>query len=699
MWARPVRHSEAMAMEVATAIILTQNAQEKFPSLGTDFAHQVDVMVARIHGCIAQNPPSPGSEIPALDEMSRRAQEKLLVAQVAKEIQYNLAQIEPVLDAFFRGDGRGDDINALDAPLHQVIGALSMMRYDGAVEALNQCAAAIKLFAAPDYVPQEADFEQVAEQLSVLGFYVTSLPHGSSDFASFVRGMQPTAEAERAREAQEKERAADPGAPTQGEAAGERGHPSPTSVEQEVEQQKREAHALLEAVKEQPNDQGLREELKQNLSALQKDADLVADKELVQQTKNVLSALEAGGDSSMHIDAALASLKPPRQEAPTPSVATVQLAQSSAEEIDAELLAIFLEEAREVIGEVDANLTLLAEQPHYNEALSHLRRSFHTRKGSGRMVGLRDLGEVAWAVEQVLNLWLRQELDVASPVLNMLELAHTVFLAWIEHLEGHSATPPDTVRLVALTRALRSGDDSAMEAALSGMSEAAIASPAPPVTDAPKAPEPEEPVHVHSAEIITLAFPARPAKTPVEAPPEPLPEAASADLLAPFDIPDFELTPANLPASPAAVTPDEAEASAARLADEAEAVAAEENRAETRLLRLPPEAEAPKAAPPQNQLRISVSAILSEIFLEEASGHLVTLQRTFNALELDPGEAQPFEMHRAAHTLGGIAGTVGLMPINQLGLALEHALLRRAAFVSSLPRTARQPGGGSKGGR
>ena len=65
------RYSEAAAMEIATAILLTQNAQENFQHLGGDFAHQVDVTVARIHGCIAGNPPQPGSEVPLLDEMSR----------------------------------------------------------------------------------------------------------------------------------------------------------------------------------------------------------------------------------------------------------------------------------------------------------------------------------------------------------------------------------------------------------------------------------------------------------------------------------------------------------------------------------------------------------------------------------------------------------------------------------------------------
>ncbi|HJW03967.1 MAG TPA: response regulator [Azospira sp.] len=41
----------------------------------------------------------------------------------------------------------------------------------------------------------------------------------------------------------------------------------------------------------------------------------------------------------------------------------------------------------------------------------------------------------------------------------------------------------------------------------------------------------------------------------------------------------------------------------------------------------------------------------------------------------------PEPLTRAAHTLGGIAGTIGLTPINRLGLALEHAVLRRDQSV------------------
>jgi chemosensory pili system protein ChpA (sensor histidine kinase/response regulator) len=562
------RHSEALAMEIATAILLAQNAQENFSRLGSDFAHQVDVTVARIHGCIAGTPPQPESEVPLLDEMSRRAQEKLLIGQVAKEIQTNLVQIEQVLDGFFRDPSKHADLATLAAPLRQVAGALAIMRHDGAVAAIDECSDEIKRFADPGYVPQEGDFERVANRLSILGFFVDSLPHGVADFERFVRQMQPA-------------EAAVEDAPE-------------VSVEQEVEQQKLQTHALLNALKDKPDDAVLREEVKQNLVALQNDADLVADAALGEQAKAMLSALGSGAESvpAPQIDAALASLKPQAAEALQPSAETIQLAQASSEEIDAELLEIFLEEANEVLATISESLEQLKGEAHNAELLTTIRRSFHTLKGSGRMVGLKDLGEAAWAVEQTLNLWLRQEYPVGEPLFKLIEMAHGVFSSWVVHLESRSATQPDASPMIALAEALRNGGEEDAPAA------------APPV-----------------AESVATTVGETPAAESAEAAP---------------------------PAAPPLEEPRAAQ-----------------------------DAGAPLAPAPAEPSVTVISPVLFEIFSEEARVHLQTLQREMPLLEADENAATPHEMYRAAHTLAGISATIGIRPVNQLGSALERALLRR----------------------
>ncbi|WP_297809094.1 Hpt domain-containing protein [uncultured Methylophaga sp.] len=73
-----------------------------------------------------------------------------------------------------------------------------------------------------------------------------------------------------------------------------------------------------------------------------------------------------------------------------------------AEGIDAEIADVFIEEAQEVLGELDSLMPQWLN--HNNEAaLTDIRRHFHTLKGSGRMAGATVLAELAWGVEKVLN--------------------------------------------------------------------------------------------------------------------------------------------------------------------------------------------------------------------------------------------------------------------------------------------------------
>ncbi|HET7776487.1 MAG TPA: Hpt domain-containing protein, partial [Azospira sp.] len=733
---KPARHSEILGMELATGILLASNAQENFAHLGQDFAHQVDVMVARLHGCVSGTPNETGAEVPGLDEMSRRAQERLLNSQVAKEIQSNLVQIEQVLDSFFRDASRRGDLAGLATPLKQVAGALTILGQSAAVDTLHDCSAKIAQFAAPDYLPAESDFEAVASQLSALGFFVEALPRelakGNADFTAFTRGLGPRSGRDEA-EAEEVPEISTP------------------SVEQELEKQKKETQALMEALKEQPADPSLRQELKQNLESLQKDADLVADKALGQQAKAALSALEAAPQldaAAPELDAALAGIKPQAAVAPLPSAETIKLTQASEEELDAELLSIFLEEAHEVLETISSHLGLLRDQPHNVDFLTTIRRSFHTLKGSGRMVGLKDLGETAWAIEQVLNLWLRQEYDISPELFALVEEAHATFRTWVAYLETREGGIPDPSRLIARADAMRGVEASTEEVPAAPESAAGLPDLATELDAGPLSLDMDmslSPVDLTPPELeVTpvIASDMRDLMADLEAPSagpealatmaEPPPVIESADLALPrldtapaaLDMPEALALPEGeeLPAlaelapdaldfdfdldetvAPQAAPPDAADAAPAALSFdmvvegdlEARPEAAPEPTAEPEAdpaavlesewdARPDIELQASPAAPsefpapePESKLTLKVSSTLYQIFLEEAKGHLEALQRQFGLLETEPDmpTAEPFT--RAAHTMGSIAGTIGLNAINRLGRALEHALLRR----------------------
>ena len=128
--------------------------------------------------------------------------------------------------------------------------------------------------------------------------------------------------------------------------------------------------------------------------------------------------------------------------------------------VDPELLGIFLDEAGEVLQSIAAAVPLCRSQPHNLEALTTIRRGFHTLKGSGRMVGLMDLGELAWEIEQLMNLWLEQKRPASSRLLELIADASRAFGEWVGQLREHSlAAEIDAAQLVARAHGLKTDEE------------------------------------------------------------------------------------------------------------------------------------------------------------------------------------------------------------------------------------------------
>ena len=103
--------------------------------------------------------------------------------------------------------------------------------------------------------------------------------------------------------------------------------------------------------------------------------------------------------------------------------------------LDVELQDIFLTEAEEVLATLAQNLQALRVNATDSEALTEVRRAYHTLKGSGRTVGLVGMGEVAWAVESLLNLVLERKAFPTSPILAFVEKVSAEFATWVAELQ------------------------------------------------------------------------------------------------------------------------------------------------------------------------------------------------------------------------------------------------------------------------
>jgi chemosensory pili system protein ChpA (sensor histidine kinase/response regulator) len=137
------------------------------------------------------------------------------------------------------------------------------------------------------------------------------------------------------------------------------------------------------------------------------------------------------------------------EQAPEPepeSLLALDEPEGGGDTIEAELLEIFIAEARDVLEVVGATLPAAHADPHSQETLTRLRRSFHTLKGSGRMVGLEQFALAAGAVEKAMNLWLAETRAATPDLLALLERAHADLSAWVAELatggsSGRSGEP------------------------------------------------------------------------------------------------------------------------------------------------------------------------------------------------------------------------------------------------------------------
>src|SRR5206468_2917876 len=223
----------------------------------------------------------------------------------------------------------------------------------------------------------------------------------------------------------------------------------------QVAEQPRETASLYEEWKTKPEDGVLRAELKKNLAALQKDAGLIADQRLEDSAGKALKALDKTSTMPLTPFLREAIEKITAAAAPSPSPEAAKLIDASAEAIDAELLGVYLEESDEVLATIREHLDTVREQHANKEALTTIRRGFHTLKGSGRMVGLMRLGEAAWAVEQTMNAWVQEERAATPALLQLIGLAHEYFSDNVKRLKAGGVSSDERSLVVAAERVRR----------------------------------------------------------------------------------------------------------------------------------------------------------------------------------------------------------------------------------------------------
>jgi chemosensory pili system protein ChpA (sensor histidine kinase/response regulator) len=198
---------------------------------------------------------------------------------------------------------------------------------------------------------------------------------------------------------------------------------------------------------------------------------LAANDALVQE-QDALREAAAGPDSPGHVDTqvvapetAAESVEPTGRFRTLPAAVAAPPARAPEPELaaDPELLALYLEESRELQLRIESLFASWDLNPLDEVALRDLRRAFHTLKGSGRVVGARSISEFAWAMENLLNRVIDQTVARSPEILDLLREAIQAMPQLVDQLAGGGAPTAAIDRLQNDAHALASGRARSLE--------------------------------------------------------------------------------------------------------------------------------------------------------------------------------------------------------------------------------------------
>ncbi|WP_409515919.1 Hpt domain-containing protein [Comamonas sp.] len=408
--------STPMAMEVATAVLYLQANLESLDVKPALMRERADRLAQRLDHVLADQPPEPLETW--VEELYRRVSDHQTMGSVVDELHSTLAEAEKHLDQYFRNPEDVSMLGTVTGSLSQMRGVLSVLGLDQAVAATQHLRLVVDQLAAGQVADDDKPvvFEKLGNSLGALGFLLDMLGYqrtlarklfvfdATSGELRIVMGTQRA-----------------------GDVA-----PAPVAP----------APAAAPDAPEEPEDDSV-------YFAPTIPAPLFeASPAPAPKAPAVLAP-----DLQFFAPAPAPGPAPAPAPAPEPSpvAATPAQPQVSEEALDQELLDIFLEEAQSVVQTGGQALQSLRRDAADAEALTTLRRAFHTLKGSSRMVGLVQYGDAAWSMEQVLNSWLAEHKPADAPLLALSAEALTGFGRWAEDIgaQRQSTWNPEIFRISA----------------------------------------------------------------------------------------------------------------------------------------------------------------------------------------------------------------------------------------------------------
>ena len=513
--------NEVGLMEMAGALLYVESSLD---ALGKEEPRSAEIPGAMQSGA------SPG---PAdSEDLLTSAEYRQLFSTVVKEIKADLSRVKESITAFIVTPMQHHLLVRVPALLNQIIGALQIVSETRSAEILSDCKERItEDLIEHKIIPSQHQLDNLADVISSVEYYLEALDEGRSDREGILNMAQQSVRQLNFTDAGE-----------QPPAAAEALAPSDLFGE---------AHALVADQVPEPALESL---------------------ESIELTP--AAGIQAEGSTEP---------EPPAEQVEVAPPSTLATPAARPADIDDEIIEIFLEEAGEEMDTIAAHFPVWQQNPENHETLSVLRRSFHTLKGSGRMVGATAIGEFAWSFENMLNRVIDNTVPAHQAIIDLVERAQAALPQLVEHFRGGA---PPTLDIQAM-----------MDQAKAMSQPGSLAAPQPVETPASPAP------------VVQLPSDSASLSQGVVAPVSELPAANEA------------LLPEPLSASGAPLIP--IESPALEISQAAADVQGSTNVAGGRT----PGATTPEVVVrPTREVEPQMDTLLLEIFGKEAAGHLDKIQ-------------------------------------------------------------------------
>ncbi|MFO1493737.1 MAG: Hpt domain-containing protein [Lysobacterales bacterium] len=129
------------------------------------------------------------------------------------------------------------------------------------------------------------------------------------------------------------------------------------------------------------------------------------------------------------------------------------------DEIDDEIREVFVEEVQDELDNLNRQYPAWKHDLGDLEKLKPVRRSFHTLKGSGRLVGALAIGEYAWKIENMLNRVLDKTIQPTPAVLDLLDHAIEALPGMLAALKGEGQPNTNIGTIMWVAEQLATGQE------------------------------------------------------------------------------------------------------------------------------------------------------------------------------------------------------------------------------------------------